>query len=345
MRHDKSFFAQQTFLEKLEGEQKRLFDELITFGFESAEIVLKYYGLQGHETQTQVNLMKEYGHCANHVVSMYVHAVLSYLDPAFATGQRSKQIADTMRRRVARLREHFAKATSTKAVLDAVAQRHGLSRMPTKLPLARLEVFEAVVEAKKDGRLDQLHVKDPRRYDVLMLRFGLHEDHPAICRTLEEVAEIMSGFASRQRARQLEEEALEELGIDENMLRPERLLNGRVRKKTPKKTALTEPANPENLKLLFLQVAAAVSQHYSLEPGEILNETREVRIAFPRQVLMYLLHEDCKWSFPKIGQALDKDHTTVLHGHQKVREQQKTDAELWVDLKKIRELVQQLKSS
>jgi chromosomal replication initiator protein len=56
-----------------------------------------------------------------------------------------------------------------------------------------------------------------------------------------------------------------------------------------------------------------------------------------RQVAMYLLREDFNISYPLIGQKLgDRDHTTVIHSHLKIKDDLKTDPSLLQEIEKIR---------
>jgi chromosomal replication initiator protein len=62
------------------------------------------------------------------------------------------------------------------------------------------------------------------------------------------------------------------------------------------------------------EIQAAVGAHFGLTPGELLSTTRSARIAWPRQVAMYLARELTGESLPSIGRHFGgRDHTTVLH--------------------------------
>lgn len=58
---------------------------------------------------------------------------------------------------------------------------------------------------------------------------------------------------------------------------------------------------------------------YDIKEKEILSDSRKKEIVRPRQVIMYLLREEMKSSFPFIGRKMgDKDHTTVMHAYKKI---------------------------
>jgi len=57
-----------------------------------------------------------------------------------------------------------------------------------------------------------------------------------------------------------------------------------------------------------------VSRHFGLTPSELLSSTRTTRVAWPRQIAMYLARELTGESLPAIGRQFGgRDHTTVLH--------------------------------
>jgi chromosomal replication initiator protein len=62
------------------------------------------------------------------------------------------------------------------------------------------------------------------------------------------------------------------------------------------------------------EIQAAVGEHFGLSAQELLSNARTARIAWPRQVAMYLARELTGESLPSIGRHFGgRDHTTVLH--------------------------------
>jgi chromosomal replication initiator protein len=85
-------------------------------------------------------------------------------------------------------------------------------------------------------------------------------------------------------------------------------------------------------------VLRAVGAHYRLDVAEIVGRSRVARVSEPRQVAMYLMREDADASFPAIGAFLGgRDHTTVLHGCDKIARLVDRDAKLRRDVMQIRE--------
>ena len=54
------------------------------------------------------------------------------------------------------------------------------------------------------------------------------------------------------------------------------------------------------------EIQAAACQHFNLTPEELLSPSRAARVAWPRQVAMYLARELTDESLPAIGTALWK---------------------------------------
>jgi chromosomal replication initiator protein len=62
------------------------------------------------------------------------------------------------------------------------------------------------------------------------------------------------------------------------------------------------------------EIQAAVGKHFGVSPDELLSTTRTARVAWPRQIAMYLARELTDESLPAIGRHFGgRDHTTVLH--------------------------------
>ncbi len=81
-----------------------------------------------------------------------------------------------------------------------------------------------------------------------------------------------------------------------------------------------------------------VITYYDISMEDVLGKSRERRLAFPRQVAMYLLREEAKCSYPSIGSQLGgRDHTTAMHACDKINTLLKDDDQLKRDLATIRE--------
>ncbi|MCW2969406.1 MAG: chromosomal replication initiator protein DnaA [Solirubrobacterales bacterium] len=74
----------------------------------------------------------------------------------------------------------------------------------------------------------------------------------------------------------------------------------------------TTDAAPESRSIADIQAAACTC--FGLSPQELLSPSRTPRVAWPRQLAMYLSRELTSESLPAIGRQFGgRDHTTVLH--------------------------------
>lgn len=88
------------------------------------------------------------------------------------------------------------------------------------------------------------------------------------------------------------------------------------------------------------EVVKVVAKFYDIQEGEITNKSRKKEVVKPRQVVMYLLREDFCISYPSIGQKLGgRDHTTVIHSCEKVKNDLKNDASLLQEINQIRAMI------
>ncbi|WP_223069974.1 chromosomal replication initiator protein DnaA [Paenibacillus caui] len=84
-------------------------------------------------------------------------------------------------------------------------------------------------------------------------------------------------------------------------------------------------------KIITIQdIQQKVGEYYNLRLEDFKARKRTKAIAFPRQIAMYLSRELTDYSLPKIGEAFGgRDHTTVIHAHEKITQQMKSDQELF----------------
>ena len=88
------------------------------------------------------------------------------------------------------------------------------------------------------------------------------------------------------------------------------------------------------------EVIKTIAEYYGITDTEIYEKTRKKTVVKPRQVIMYILREDFNVSYPTIGEKLGgKDHTTVMHSYEKVKEDLKTDSALNREISQIRSMI------
>ncbi|MGB9613816.1 MAG: helix-turn-helix domain-containing protein, partial [Candidatus Margulisiibacteriota bacterium] len=78
------------------------------------------------------------------------------------------------------------------------------------------------------------------------------------------------------------------------------------------------------------------AEYYSVRIEDMSAKIRTKEIATARQVAMYLAREFTSASFPKIGEEFGgRDHTTVLHAYEKIKESIKSEPEIADAIKNI----------
>jgi chromosomal replication initiator protein len=88
------------------------------------------------------------------------------------------------------------------------------------------------------------------------------------------------------------------------------------------------------------EVVRRVAQYYEIPEKNIYEKTRKKEVVRPRQIIMYMLREEFNVSYPSIGEKLGgRDHTTVIHSCEKIKEEVKTNNTLEQEIEHIRALI------
>lgn len=84
------------------------------------------------------------------------------------------------------------------------------------------------------------------------------------------------------------------------------------------------------------QLIKTVAEFYDLKEKDLLTPSRKKEIVKPRQIVMYLLREELKYSYPAIGRKLGgKDHTTIIYGCEKISEEVEKNESLAEEIRLI----------
>ncbi len=87
-------------------------------------------------------------------------------------------------------------------------------------------------------------------------------------------------------------------------------------------------------------VIKVVSEFYGIEEDTVFEKGRKKEVIKPRQIIMYILREDFDISFPSIGEKVgNRDHSTVIHSYEKIKNGLKTDSELVQEVSQIRSML------
>ncbi|MBU2539710.1 chromosomal replication initiator protein DnaA [Patescibacteria group bacterium] len=72
----------------------------------------------------------------------------------------------------------------------------------------------------------------------------------------------------------------------------------------------------------YKKIIEAVAKFYNLEEKDLFETTRKKEIVRPRQIAMFLLRKELKYSFPAIARKFGgKDHTTVIYAYRKINQE------------------------
>ena len=94
--------------------------------------------------------------------------------------------------------------------------------------------------------------------------------------------------------------------------------------------ALKDVIYPDQIREVTPQlIIDVVSEHFNVSKEDITSKKRNSEYVLPRQIIMYLCRSMTDVSLQNIGKLLSKkDHTTVLHGINKIETKMATDEEL-----------------
>jgi chromosomal replication initiator protein len=100
----------------------------------------------------------------------------------------------------------------------------------------------------------------------------------------------------------------------------------KIRKLNPTKeniqALLNEITNQRIMMIAPELVIKAVAEFYNIPEKDLIGHSRKKELVKPRQIVMYLLREYLKYSFPTIARKLgDRDHTTILHAYNKINQE------------------------
>lgn len=88
--------------------------------------------------------------------------------------------------------------------------------------------------------------------------------------------------------------------------------------------------------ITIYDIQKAVGEQYNVKLDDFKAKKRTKSVAFPRQIAMYLSRELTDFSLPKIGDEFGgRDHTTVIHAHEKISKLVQTDSQLQQHIKEI----------
>ena len=98
--------------------------------------------------------------------------------------------------------------------------------------------------------------------------------------------------------------------------------------------------SPERRFITGPQIVALVARYYRAEERALRGKQRDRETVLPRQIAMHLMRQETEMSLVEIGRELGgRDHSTILHGCDKIAGDLQTDARLRRDINAIRQLL------
>lgn len=84
--------------------------------------------------------------------------------------------------------------------------------------------------------------------------------------------------------------------------------------------ALQDIISPNEKKVITAElIVEVVAEHHNITPADIYSKDKSRSVSYPRQIVMYLCRRLTDMSVTDIGKTLgNRDHSTVLHGYDKV---------------------------
>ena len=87
-------------------------------------------------------------------------------------------------------------------------------------------------------------------------------------------------------------------------------------------------------------VLQKTADYFEISYNDIVGVKRSREIVVPRQIAMFIMREELSLSFPRIAKSLGgKDHTTIMHGVNKIRTQSARDSVMSQDIQSIKKIL------
>ena len=131
-------------------------------------------------------------------------------------------------------------------------------------------------------------------------------------------------------ARQIPSNIRELEGALNRVLAFSRLMNAPLNEETAR--TMLEGILAHSTEISPDQIISVACQHFGLTQEQLLGRSRVRTISVPRQLVMYIIREETGISYPEIGRILGgRDHSTIVHGCEKISELIKKDPQLRSD--------------
>ena len=68
-----------------------------------------------------------------------------------------------------------------------------------------------------------------------------------------------------------------------------------------------------------------MEKYFNLKENELLSMTKSHKVAYPRQIAMYIMREKMNYTLVQIAEFFGRDHSTIIHGINKIKKDIDTD--------------------
>jgi chromosomal replication initiator protein len=117
-------------------------------------------------------------------------------------------------------------------------------------------------------------------------------------------------------------------------------LSGNPINKTFARQVLSDVFTSNDVKPTAEAIKHKVADYYNIKTSELSSSSRARQYSFPRQIAMYLCREMTDLSLPQTGLCFGgKDHTTVLHACEKIKNLVKTDDNFAAVIAELKDLI------
>lgn len=90
----------------------------------------------------------------------------------------------------------------------------------------------------------------------------------------------------------------------------------------------------------YKKIIEVVAKFYNLDEKSLFDSTRKKEIVKPRQIAMFLLRKELKYSFPAIARKFGgKDHTTAIYAYKKILQENEENNRLTEELNLIKQRI------
>lgn len=87
-------------------------------------------------------------------------------------------------------------------------------------------------------------------------------------------------------------------------------------------------------------IISLVAEHFNLNDGDLSSQRKNKEIVLPRQIAMYLCREMTESPLKAVGELLGgRDHTTIMHGHDKISTELRTNEQLKSTIEALRKKI------